>query len=161
MESIIANRKIRALFGMILVFLFIIGCSNNDSDQLGGRTAEERDAVQIDTDLSRLSSTVLSAEVSNIYNSGRDNLGKTIRVRGTYSASFNTQLNMVIMYILTLDEDDCCREGFEIRVNRDLVFPDDYPKEGSFIEVDGVLRTHSDYGQTMMYLAVDEIFILK
>ena len=155
------SRMGRVIFGLILVFLLVVGCSGNGSDNLGNRTAEERDAVEIDIDLSRLSTTVLSAEVSNIYSNSREHIGKTIRVRGTYDAVYDPQSNIFFKYILTLDEDDCCKEGFEIRVSGDLVFPDDYPELGTPIEVDGVLRTHNDLGQPLLYLAVDEIFILN
>ena len=156
-------RKIIGVISLILVFIFIAGCSDNadEAEDLGGRTAEERDAVFIDIDLSRLSTTVLSVEVANIYAAGRDNLGKTIRVRGTYDGFYNAQLHIVMHQILTLDVDACCREGFEFRWSRSNEPSGDYPPIGSFIEVDGVLKIHTDFGQPFLYLEVDEVFILS
>ena len=155
-------KKTIQVIALILTTIFIAGCSENadEAEYLGGRTAEERDAVHIDIDLSWLSVTVLSAEVTNIYNNGRDNLGKTIRVKGTYDGLYHTQLNMIIHFILTF-ADECCREGFEIRWSESNEPQDGFPPLGSFIEVDGVLRVHHDLGEPLLYLEVDEVFILR
>jgi hypothetical protein len=155
-------KKAIKLVALILALTFTASCSGNTNgdEYLGGRTAEERDAVHIDIDLSWLSITVLSAEVTNIYNNGRENLGKTIRVRGTYDGFYHTQLNMVIHFILTFT-DECCREGFEIRWSENHEPAGGFPPIGSFIEVDGVLRVHHDLGEPLLYLEVDEVFILR
>jgi hypothetical protein len=157
-------RKIIRLIALFLVIIFIVSCSANDTgdtEYLGGRTAEERDAVHIDFDLSWLSATVLSAEVMNIYSDGRANLGKTIRVRGIYDNFYHPQLRIYIHQILTLEGDDCCREGFEFRWSGNNEPSDGFPPLGSFIEVDGVLKIHQDLGQPLLYLEVDEVFILR
>jgi len=151
-------RKLKVLLSLILIILFIAGCS---SDGVGNRADDEQDAVSVDIDLTVLSSIMVSAEVTNIYNNGQANLGKTIRVRGDYENFYVEQLDQTFHYILTINEDDCCQEGFEFRLTGDRIYPDDYPSFGSVIEVVGVLSSHEDFGDLLFYLAVDDILIIQ
>ena len=124
------------------------------------RTPEERAATPVDVDLTVLNAVMLSAEISNIYLHGDDFMGKTIRVSGTYSYINYEEIGMQYHYVITKQGDACCQEGFEFIWNGDHVFPDDYPKMGTPIEVDGVFGVYEEDGYYYNYLAVDDIFIL-
>ena len=124
------------------------------------RTPEEREATPVDVDLTVLNATMLSAELRNMYNSGDDFMGKTIRVSGPYSYASNEALGIQYHYVVTKQGDACCQEGFEFIWNGDHFFPDDYPKVGTPIEVDGVFGIYEEDGSSYYYLAIDDIFIL-
>ena len=124
------------------------------------RTPEERAATPVDVDLTVLTATMLSAEINNIYANGEDFMGKTIRVSGTYGYIPSEELGIQYHYVVTLQGDSCCQEGFEFLWNGDHVFPYDYPQVGTPIEVDGVFGTYEEYGYYYYYLAIDDIFIL-
>jgi len=124
------------------------------------RTPEERKATPVDVDLTGLNPTMLSAEIMNIYYSGDDSIGMTIRVSGIYGYAFYEEVGFRYHYVITKQGDACCQEGFEIRWNGDHVFPDDYPLMGTPIEVDGVFDVYEEDGYIYYYLAVDDIFIL-
>jgi len=124
------------------------------------RTPEEREATPVDVDLTVLSTTLLSAEMNNIYSNGDDFVGKKIRVQGTYDYMAYEGLDVQYHYILTQQGDACCQEGFEIIRNGDYVFPDDYPKLGTTIEVDGVFGIYKEDEYLYYYLAIDDIFII-
>ena len=145
------NKKTAILLSLILLLTFISGCAGGGSARAG-----DSDREPVDFDLTGLSVTVLSAEVTNIYMNARDNVGKTIRVNGIYQVAAS-RAGDFFHYIVTKDGDDCCQEGFEIRVSSDLVFPDDFPPNRSHIEVDGVFSSYMSNGTYIYYLAVDEI----
>jgi len=174
-------RKVKVLLSLILVVVFIAGCSGNgasgdpdntgepsageagavqdDPDSTEGQKPDESDKANVDIDLTRLSATMLAAEVTNIYNNGNANIGKTIRVRGDYFNFYNAEMDIHFHYVLTLNEDDCCQEGFEFRLSGDHVYPDDYPQIGTSIEVTGVFSSYEELGMIFYYLATDEITI--
>ena len=124
------------------------------------RTPEERAAAPVDVDLTVFNATMLSAEVRNIYSNGNEYMGKTIRVSGPYSYASNEALGIQYHYVITKQGDACCQEGFEFILNGGHAFPDDYPKVGTSIEVDGVFGNYEEDGSSYYYLAIDDIFIL-
>jgi len=124
------------------------------------RTDEERAAAPVDVDLTVFNTTMLSAEMSNMYANGADFLGMTIRVSGTYDYIFYEEHGIHFHYIITKQGDACCQEGFEFVWNGDHIFPDDYPQMGTPIEVDGVFGILEEDSFRYYYLAVDDIFIL-
>jgi len=124
------------------------------------RTPEERETAPIDIDLTVLNATMLSAEIRNMYSNGKEFMGKTIRVSGPYSYIPYEALGIQYHYVITKQGDACCQEGFEFIWNGDHVFPDDYPKVGTSIEVDGVFGIYEEDGSSYYYLAIDDIFIL-
>ena len=125
------------------------------------RTEEERASSKVDIDLTKLSSTVLSAELMNIIVNSEDYLGKTIRVSGTYYNLFFEQTGSYYHYVITKAGDECCQEGIEFRLSGDPVFPDDFPRMRTIIEVEGVFSTYEELGREYYYLAVDNIFLLR
>jgi len=145
--------------------MFITGCADKPESQIAEytrgtrRTPEERAKTTVDIDLTELSATVLSAELTNIIINGGDYLGKTIRVSGFYNYLFYDELNTYYHFVITKDGDACCQEGLEFKWNGDHVFPDDYPSVRVPIEVDGVLSICEERNMRFYYLAVDDIFI--
>ena len=125
------------------------------------RTPEERALSKVDIDLTVLSATVLSAELMNIIINSEDYLGKTIRVSGTYYNLFFEQTGSYYHYVITKAGDECCQEGMEFRLSGDPVFPDDFPRMRTIIEVEGVFSTYEELGREYYYLAVDDIFLLR
>ena len=102
----------------------------------------------------------MSAEMTNIYNSPDDYLGKTIRASGTYSAIIAQGTDTATHYIITIDGDDCCQEGFEFRWSGNRNFPRDFPNVRAAIEIEGVFSFYRDNDRRFFYIAVDDIFLL-
>ena len=156
----------KSLLSLILLIALLTSCANSNAQKAGnnidlGRTPEEREAAAVDMDLSILSTTVLSAELFNIFANADDNAGKMIRVRGLYANAFFSESGEYNHYIITLDGDECCREGFRFVWRGDHVFPDDYPQIDARIELDGVFTIREIDGVKSFYLATDDIFILR
>jgi len=149
------KRKITLILLLIIICTLVAGCAGGGESQ-----KEEREAVQVDVDLTVLSETVLSAELMHIILNSDDYVGKTIRVRGTYYSLFHEASGEFYHYVITKQGDECCQEGLEFVWNGDHTFPDDYPEMGTPIELYGVFSRYQGEGIRFFYLAVDDISIL-
>jgi len=151
------NRVITAALSMIIIVL-IAGCASGEASR---NAAIDRDAVHVDVDLTSLSATVLSAEMMNIIVNSQNYLGQTIRVSGTYDYVIHEPTGEFYHYIITVQGDECCREGFEIILNGDNIGPDDYPARGNPIQVDGVFSRYEGNAAAFRhyYLAIDDIHL--
>lgn len=150
------NSVVTAFLILGLICLYISGCSEktktNDVDVNTGIGA-----VNVDVDLSVLSSTMAQAEFFNILSNSSNYFGKTIRAKGVY---YNECLNAdgpFYHYVTIVYGDACCRMGFEFKLTDDYVFPKDYPAQNSMVDVVGVFDKYEESGHWYSYLAVDKI----
>ena len=100
---------------------------------------------------------MLSAEISNMRANPDDYFGKIVKVGGSYSAAFYEETGLYYHYVITLEGDNCCREGLEFIWNGDHSYPDDYPEEQAKIEVIGVFGSYDELGRTYYYLSIDNL----
>ena len=135
--------------------MLIAGCASG-----GASNSIDIDAVDVDVDLTRLSETVLSAELMNILANSKDYIGKTIKVSGIYSFAFHEPSGEIYHYVITKQGDACCQEGLEFIWAGDHVFPDDYPAMGTPIVVYGEFTRYQGEGFRHFYLAIDDIHLL-
>ena len=114
----------------------------------------------VDVDLTVLSSTMVYAEVYNMLTSPEDYLGKTIRMKGPYFASYYDVTGIYYHYVIVEDATACCQQGLEFIWSGAHKYPRDYPKEQTKIEVVGVVDSYEELGEIYYYLLVDDIIIL-
>jgi len=176
------KRKAYVLSILCLLCIFATGCltiKNQDADvdiqntheNSAAATGKDTDKskpreypwadMNIDVDLTTLSSTMIYAEVNNIITNPEDYIGKTIRMSGPYYVSFYDITNLYYHYVIIEDATACCSQGLEFIWSGDHSYPDDYPKEQTKIEVVGVYGSYEELEITYYYLAVDDIFILE
>ena len=122
-------------------------------DTAGGETAKA-------IDLTVLSSTMIYAEVYNIMTHPDEYMGKTIKMSGPYYASFYDATGLYYHYVVIEDATACCQQGLEFNWKGEHIYPDDYPEDGTKIEVTGVFSSYDELGRTYYYIAVDDISIL-
>jgi len=110
----------------------------------------------IDVDLSKMSGTMAYAEVYNMMVYPEDYIGKKIRIRGPYYASYLEDTDMYYHYVIITDATACCESGIEvIWDNSDHVYPDEYPDNMTEVEATGIFNTYEENGYTYGYIAVD------
>lgn len=110
-------------------------------------------AEKIDVDLTKLSATVVYAEVFNMMVEPEKYVGKTVRMKGMFyvyeNDEYDSNFSRIYACIIT-DATACCAEGIEFRLEDKLSYPEDFPKlystiivTGTFFaeEVDGITRT--------------------
>ncbi|MGE4277548.1 MAG: hypothetical protein AB7E30_10295 [Lawsonibacter sp.] len=111
----------------------------------------------VDVDLSVLSSTMVYAEVYNMMTDPGAYMGKTIRIKGQYNSSYFEDTKKYYFFVVISDATACCQQGIEFQWNGEHSYPEDYPEDGSEIEVTGVFGSYQELGQTYYYLAVDDM----
>ncbi len=98
----------------------------------------------VDLDLTRMSSTVVYAEVYNMMTSPEFYVGKRIKMRGVFDVYEDIASDKLYYACVIADATACCAQGIEF--NRDGVFsfPEDYPEIGTEITVTGTFEIYQD-----------------
>ena len=119
----------------------------------GCLTASAESAFKkVDLDLSRLSGTVVYAQVYNILYEYEPFLGKVIRIAGYYSAYEDPASGAVYHACVIPDATACCAQGMEFVLADEVRWPEDYPEEGTDIVVTGRLATYEEEGDLYLHL---------
>ena len=125
------KRKLFFAAGLVL-FLLLAGCS-------GRNAAEFRlGSDGVDLDLTRLSSTMIYAEVYNMRYAPDDYYGKIVRIEGLFSAYPNPETGEYYYNCIIPDATACCSQGLQFFVADELVYPDDFPENGETVTLRGV-----------------------
>ncbi|MPM47297.1 hypothetical protein SDC9_94005 [bioreactor metagenome] len=114
-----------------------------------------------DVDLTNLSSTMVYAEVYNMMVSPLDYVGKTIKMRGQYYASFDMTMQQYYHFVVIEDATACCSQGLEFLWTGDHAYPEDYPKDETQVEVLGVFELYEEQGQTFCHIVADDFRVLS
>ncbi len=96
----------------------------------------------IDVDLTVMSTTAVYGEVYNMMYYPEKYVGKTIKMQGIYSDYFDQAAGKHYYACIIMDATACCSQGIEFIPVDDFRYPDDYPKEGDSITVEGVFDTY-------------------
>ena len=115
----------------------------------------------VDVDLTALSSTMVYAEVYNIMVSPDKYIGKTVKMRGSYYASYYDETGKYYHYVIIEDAAACCQQGLEFIWNGDHTYPEDYPADGTEVEVVGTFDTYEELGVSYSYILTDKITIIE
>ena len=158
------KKYLSILLALCLLCVFA-GCAEKEApaDEKNSKAASQtkaKPAIPDFIDLTKLSSTLLYAEVYNIMNSPGDYIGKTIKISGAYSAQYYEPTDKVYHAVLIADAAACCSSGIEFAWSGEHSYPDDYPEVGSKIEVTGVFGSYEELGQTYYFLTTDGITAL-
>ncbi|MCL2014189.1 MAG: hypothetical protein FWG69_04290 [Oscillospiraceae bacterium] len=142
---------------MCTITIALAGCSRNPQKYSG-----ENSNDGVDVDLTSMNETMLSAELNNIKENPDDYLGKTIKINGDYFPSYDQANNKYYHSVITKsDPNNCCTEGILFSRNENYKYPEDYPAEGSKIEMTGLLKKAEEQGYFYPYLETDEIKELR
>ncbi len=96
----------------------------------------------VDVDLTVLSSTMVYSEVYNIMVNPNSYVGKTIKMRGSYSGFYDEASGNYYFACIIQDATACCSQGIEFVLTDDYSYPEDYPEDGDIITVTGVFDTY-------------------
>jgi hypothetical protein len=150
------KKVLSILKSLCLLCMLAAGCAEK-----AGTPAEVAElttkAIPGFVDLTKLSSTMVYAEVYNIMSSPTDYEGKTIKAGGLYKAERYELAGPYYHFVVIADAAACCAQGLEFAWTGDHAYPKDYPKDGALIEVTGVFGRYEEKGHTYYHLVVDEI----
>lgn len=150
---------------ILICIILMTGCANdgNTSKITGGQNSAfsgsfERDATNgtglgdVDIDLAEMGSDMVYATVYQLMVNPGEYIGKTIKMEGTYYASYFEQTKQYYHYCIIKDAMQCCSQGMEfIWEDGSHVYPDDYPEDGTQIVVTGTFATYREEGSDSLY----------
>ncbi len=117
--------------------------------------AESDDGVDID--LTKLSSTMVYAEVFSMLSTPRNYIGKIVRMRGDYSFIQDPVNEVMYHACLIKDATACCAQGLEFVLTDDYKYPEDYPKPGDEITIVGQFNFYNE-GDYIYYNIIDAVW---
>ncbi len=100
----------------------------------------------VDIDLTALSSTVVYAQVYNMMYYPEKFVGKRIRMEGIFTDYLDMAKGKHYFACFIQDATACCSQGVEFEPVETYAYPDDYPKEGDTVVVEGVFDVYHEDG---------------
>ncbi|MCR5675796.1 MAG: hypothetical protein K6G16_08815 [Lachnospiraceae bacterium] len=119
------------------------------SDAGNGFTmAQMPEDCDVDVDLTILNSTMVYSEVYNMMYYPEKYIGKSVRMRGTYSYYQDQETGKSYLACFISDAAACCQQGieFELKDAATRKYPDDYPQAYDDITVVGIYDTYEEDG---------------
>ena len=87
------------------------------------------------------------ATVYQLMFESEDYVGKTIKVRGNYSASWYDRTQQYYHCVIIQDATACCAQGLEfIWEDGSHIYPDDYPENDTEVEIVGEFEIYVEDG---------------
>ncbi len=102
----------------------------------------------IDVDLTILSSTMVYAEVYNMYVNPDEYIGKIVKMQGSFYVEDIPMAGMLYFSVIIEDALGCCAQGIEFELEGDYSYPSDYPEIGTEITVVGEFEIYYE-GESM------------
>lgn len=103
-------------------------------------------AGEVDVDLTAMSSTIVYSEVFNMVSNPDSYIGKTVRMEGPCSVYQDENTGVLYYACIIQDATACCAQGMEFELDETYDRPDDYPKEGEEVTVEGTFDTYMENG---------------
>lgn len=112
----------------------------------------EEDILDVDYDLTNMSSDMVYAIVYQMMIDPDTYIGKTFRMEGLYSAGYYEPTEQYYHYCLIQDALACCAQGLEfVWEDGNHIYPDEYPEEKVRIVVQGTFETYRENGDDYLY----------
>ena len=126
---------------------------NSNSQSMEGSDADMQSTDrqgngQPDVDLTVLSATMVYAEVYQIMTAPENYVGKIIKMKGDFTIYDDTATDKCYFTCIIRDATACCAQGIEFELLPEYRYPEDYPKEGSEITVQGRFELYDEDGLT-------------
>ncbi|WP_031389778.1 hypothetical protein [Kineothrix alysoides] len=126
---------------------------NNSENDAAGLTQESvKDQENIDYDLTAMGSDMIYATVYQLMINPEEYVGKTIRMEGTYYATYYEPTAKYYHYVIIQDATACCAQGLEfIWEDGSHVYPEEYPEDEADVTVTGTFETYNEEGDENLY----------
>lgn len=137
-----------------------------DAEETDAAVEEETEPVKpdvtategVDVDLTVLTGNMVYSEVFNMMSNSDDYEGKIVKMVGRYTHYRDENAGKDYFNCIIQDAQACCSNGIEFALTDDYVYPDDYPKEGSVIQVVGSFHTYRE-GEYKYYTLINATLV--
>lgn len=123
--------------------------NNQKAEEQGEHQTPDSD---VDYDLTSMNKDMVYATVYQLMVEPDKYTGKTFRIDGLYYTGQNEKTGTYYHYSIIKDALACCSQGMEfVWGDGSHVYPDEYPKDGTEIEVKGTFETYKEPGDDTLY----------
>ena len=173
-------------YSFILIILFVLSGCENQSVEIGEerteievetevsaiadtsekekeeKVEETEENQEIDVDLTRMESDMVYATVYQMMMDPESYVGKTVRMRGSYYATWYEQTMTYYHYVIINDATACCSQGMEfVWDDGSHKYPEEYPAAETEVEVTGVFETYREEGDANLYCRLKDAVLNK
>lgn len=111
----------------------------------------------IDIDLTVMSSEMVYATVFQLVSEPKNYVGKVVKMGGEYTTMTNQAGDKHYHYVIIADATECCVQGIEfVWEDGSRIYPDEYPEEGTEVEVVGIFEEYIDPDDGLPYCRLKE-----
>ena len=137
-------------------FLFL-GCSKKNP-QKNEVILQNDSAIEVDVDLTKMSATMVYAEIFNLIIDADSYAGKKIRMKGFFNVLKNPNDNSTSFAVFIPDATACCQQGVEFKFD----FGTDFPQQNDEIIVTGTYKVVYDENDIMRtFLQAEDVIFNK
>lgn len=168
-------KKVNAFIICFIALLSFTACSQTENNNAGmsennnltatsnyiEQTEETKsNSENIDIDLTKLSSTMIYSEVSNMMIYPDEYKGKRVKMRGMFNLYTDEATNKNYYACVIADATACCQQGLEFNPKDKYKYPDDFPAPYEEIEVIGEFQTYQEGELTYFHLVNADMTII-
>lgn len=159
------QKSFRVVGLLLLCATLFVGCGEKRKEAketVGKEAAEEKKTKkkEPDLDLTQLSGTMVYSEVYNMMITPEEYIGKKVRMEGFFGCVYDESKDKYYFSCVIQDATACCTQGIEFVLKGDYTYPEDYPKEGETICVEGSFDTYEEGEETYCTLR-NAIFVTE
>ncbi|MBP3855767.1 MAG: hypothetical protein IK990_09190 [Ruminiclostridium sp.] len=114
----------------------------------------------INVDLTAMNPTMIYSVIYDIMVNPGNYYGKRVLLDGYFDTSYDERLDTRYYFIVVPDATACCSQGLEFILNRETVYPGDYPEPGTDIRINGVIDHYDEEGKTYCYIKADSLSLI-
>ncbi len=114
--------------------------------EAGNDKEAEETAGSVDLDLTRLSTTMVFSEVSQMTMEPNAYEGKIVRMEGTMLSYHDVMTDCYQHACVVTDTTQCCMQGLEFVLGDGSAGPEEYPEDGESILLEGRFTVAEDQG---------------
>ena len=158
-------KKIHILLSCSLIMLCLSGCSktkvenpnpedavptgqsiSNYIDSAPENKSESKPAASdgIDYDFTDMNFNILNAMNFEMAVDPEKFYGKVMKMRGQFFTVVEPESGQRFYYCVIYDPTACCQTGLDFMMTGDKVYPDDFPPEETYIEIQGPFKDFSN-----------------
>ena len=122
------------------------------SQESKGQGGQQTPGSDVDYDLTNMNKDMVYAAFYQLMVEPDKYIGKTLCIDGLYYTGQNEKTGTYYHYSIIKDALACCSQGLEFVWGDVLhVYPDEYPKDETEIEVKGTFETYKEPGDDTLY----------
>ena len=125
---------------------------NSAAEEQQAEKAKELEKYDVDIDFSSMSKTMVTAQMSSIYNSPESYIGKTVRLTANYQKYHSDDTNKDYNIAFGYDDTGCCA-AWNIEFYGDCV--PEVIEDYSTVSMVGKIAQYDEYGKMYTYIDVE------